>query len=58
MLLHKQGIQPVQVENIASSIKGRLNIYNQLKAMLNQAKKAAIKNYAEKLQQFIQGAKQ
>ncbi len=41
-LLHKQGIKPVQPEEIAVSIKGRLNIYTQLKQIMGNAKKEVV----------------
>ena len=42
LLLHKHGIQPIQVENIATSMTGRPNIYSQLREMFSQAQKEVV----------------
>jgi len=36
-LLHKQGIQPIQIEDLSGTIKGRANIYSHLKEMVSKA---------------------
>lgn len=41
-LLHKQGIEKVDVSNLSGAIKGRDNIYNQLENMMQEAKKSIV----------------
>lgn len=41
-LLYTKGIQPVQVEDLSTSIKGRKNIYSHLKELVGEAKKEVI----------------
>ncbi len=41
VLLHKQGISPIQPEEISSLIKGRSNLHNHLKSLLLKSEKSA-----------------
>lgn len=41
-LLHKKGITPYDVMDLSSAIKGRQNIYSQMKEMLNNAEKEVV----------------
>ncbi len=41
-LLHKQGIQPISVEELSGAIRGKSNIYAQLQEMANNAKEEII----------------
>ena len=41
--LYNIGIQPIKQEEISSSIKGKLTIYNHIKDLLENAKKEVIK---------------
>jgi len=40
--LYDNGIEPVRVEDLSSSIRGRANVHNHIKEMINQAKKEVI----------------
>jgi sugar-specific transcriptional regulator TrmB len=42
MLLHKQGIEPIQPEDLAGMIKGRSNLHNHLKDIIGKASKTVL----------------
>lgn len=41
-LLYKQGIEHVEPTNLSAALKGRKNLYNHLKTMLNEAEKKVV----------------
>jgi sugar-specific transcriptional regulator TrmB len=61
--LHKQGITPVSAEELSGMIKGRSNIYNQIKTMISNAKKEVLISISaneirsKKFQNLVNGKK-
>jgi len=62
-LLHKQGIKPVQSEDLSGMIRGRSNVYNHLKNMIKNAKQEVLISVPEselkskKFSNIINGSK-
>ncbi len=40
--LYKQGVEPIKHEDVSTAIRGKLNIYSQIKAMLDNAEREVI----------------